>query len=191
MKRFEQCYVSGSPAALESFQETTHVSTRRFKGTGLVGRRAHRYEPERELSSNMMPCARWAKFDTTESIWNWLNVINGPVEPHRCSPCLQRTNRSSPSPSEPPPWPRRIPVLTALPSAQYPTHSLHSPIKALCRRGRHLHLYQLEPCVFIFTCTTLLFIHEFIFSCREVKKKKKSFLKRGGKSWRGGKKKEV
>lgn len=43
-----------------------------------------------------MPWAWWAKFDTSESIKNWLNVINKSVEAH-CSPCNKKATKLSPS----------------------------------------------------------------------------------------------
>lgn len=58
------------------------LPTQRYKAVAFVGR-THRFKPQ--SWSNTMPCARWAKFDTSGSIKHRLNVINKPIEP-RCSP---------------------------------------------------------------------------------------------------------
>lgn len=87
-----------------------------------------------------MPCARWAKFDTSGSIKHWLNVINQPVE------------------------------LQSLQEEQIQKELLTFWQFLLCSSKinenivwqRRLHLYQLEPCVFTVTCTILLFIHELV-----------------------------
>lgn len=59
-----------------------------------------------------MPWAWWAKFDTSESIKNWLNVVNKTVEAH-CSPCSK--NRTKLFPNEPLQQTRQIPKLKSLP----------------------------------------------------------------------------
>lgn len=120
-----------------------------MEGNGLVGR-ARRYETT-ESWSNTMPCAWWAKFDTSESIKHRLNVVNKPVEAH-CSKKRPRNKSRSEKLHRPK---RQIPPLT---------------VWASCSRGIDIYV----SCSHVFSHPhVLLFIHEFMFPSRE------SFPQRG------------